>query len=65
MIPSLIILGIVPGTNVQLGFFWWLLVAIAVVGAGFLARRLWRAHTIRLICIYISLVVAMHRDQQA
>lgn len=64
-LSNLIILGIIPGTNVQLGFFWWL-VGFILLGTGMYAiRQLRRAQTIRFMLIHVSLVLTMHRHQQA
>jgi hypothetical protein len=62
---NLIVLGIIPGTNIQLGFFWWLLGFVLLGGAIYTARQLRRAQTIRFMLIHASLVLTMRRRQRA
>ena len=62
---DLIVLGIIPGTNIQFGFIWWLVLCGLCWFLVRSIRRIRRAQTIRFALIQISLMLATYRRQRA
>lgn len=64
-VEELVVLGIIPGTNIQVGFLGWAaLFSIAAV-LYYLARRERRRQSIRFLLIRISLAFTVRRLQRA
>jgi hypothetical protein len=59
-----IVLGIIPGTNIQIGLLGWILIAAAIVMAAYLVRRIRRARALRFLHVHVSLTIAMRRRFQ-
>lgn len=60
---QLVVLGIIPGTNIQIGFLGWAAL-FAIVWAGlYIARRERSKHTIRFLLIRITLMLATRRQR--
>jgi len=64
-IEELVVLGIIPGTNIQIGFLGWAaLFGIAFV-LRYLVKRERRNQTIRFMLIRLSLAFTVRRLQRA
>jgi hypothetical protein len=60
-----IVLGLIPGTNIQIGLFSWAIIS-AIICAGFLiVWRERRARTLRFLLIRLSVAHATRTRQQA
>ena len=64
-IEELVVLGIIPGTNIQIGFLGWALFFSIAAIAIFMVRHVRRAQTIRFLLIRISLGLTVRRLQRA
>lgn len=60
---ALIVLGIIPGTNIQIGFLGWAAVPAIVVAGLYIARRKRRPHTFRFWLIRMSLQLTIRRQR--
>lgn len=64
-IESLVVLGIIPGTNIQIGFFGWLIIFMLTTIIFYGVYRERRMQTIRFTLIRISLALTVRRHQRA
>jgi hypothetical protein len=61
---DLIVLGIIPGTNIQINLVGWVVIAAVIAVIIYIVRRESRAQTIRFLLIHISLMLATRRRFQ-
>ncbi len=61
---SLIVLGIIPGTNIQITFVWWLLALSGLLTVR-IVRRLQRKQSFTKLQLYIALYAIRHRQLPA
>lgn len=64
-IEELVVLGIIPGTNIQVGFWVWAALFGIVFALRYLVKRERRVQTIRFMLIRLSLALTVHRHQRA
>jgi len=66
-LEELVVLGIIPGTNIHVGFLDWAASIAAIALVAYSVRHVRRAHTLRFLLIRVSLrlTVAMRRLQRA
>jgi uncharacterized membrane protein YoaK (UPF0700 family) len=64
-VQDLIVLGIIPGTDVQINFMVWLAIFVFVVGAVYILRRERSRHTVLLLLIWASLSLDQRRRERA
>lgn len=64
-IEALVVLGIIPGTNIQIGFLGWASMFAILATTLYLVRRERRVQTIRFLLIRISLAFTVRRLQRA
>lgn len=64
-IEALVVLGIIPGTNIQIGFLGWASMFAILATTFYLVRRERRVQTIRFLMIRISLAFTVRRLQRA
>lgn len=64
-IEELVVLGIIPGTNIQIGFWGWAALFVVVASAYYLVKRERRVQSIRFLLIRISLAFTVRRLQRA
>lgn len=64
-IEALVVLGIIPGTNIQIGFLGWASMFAILATTFYLVRRERRVQTIRFLLIRISLAFTVRRLQRA
>lgn len=60
-----IVLGLIPGTNIQIGLVGWIGVFIVLTCGYYIVRHERRAGSIRFLLIYTSLVLVVRRQTQA
>ena len=58
---NLIVLGIIPGTNIQVGFMGWVGIAAIVWATSYSVRRTRQAQAVRFLQTYVSLSFATRR----
>lgn len=63
-IEALVVLGIIPGTNIQIGFLGWAALFSLAAIILYIVRRERRLKTIRFILIRISLALTVRRFQR-
>jgi hypothetical protein len=63
-IEALVVLGIIPGTNIQIGFLGWAALFSIAAALLYIVRRERRVRTIRFILIRISLAFTVRRLQR-
>jgi hypothetical protein len=62
-VEQLVVLGIIPGTNIQIGFLGWVTLFV-IAGAGlYIAHRERSKHTLRLLLIRLSLLRTTRRQR--
>jgi ABC-type phosphate transport system permease subunit len=64
-VQDLIVLGIIPGTDVQINFMVWLVLFLGVVAAVYMTRRERSKHTVLLLLIWASLTLGQRRRERA
>lgn len=64
MFEALIVLGIIPGTNIQIGFLGWAAMFILAATIFYVARREHRQHSIRFMLISLSMTLTVRRLQR-
>lgn len=64
-IEELVVLGIIPGTNIQVGFWSWAALFGIAVGLRYVVKRERREHDIRFLLIRLSLAFTVRRLQRA
>lgn len=64
-VEELVVLGIIPGTNIQVGFLGWAALFTIAALLYFLAKRERRVQSIRFMLIRISLSITVRRLQRA
>ncbi len=57
-----IVLGLIPGTNIQIGLLGWTAVFVMFAASLYIIRRGRRAHTLRFLLIRASLTLALRRQ---
>jgi fluoride ion exporter CrcB/FEX len=62
---ALLVLGIIPGTNIQVGFLGWFSLFSTAAITYYLVHRERRMQTIRFILIRLSLALTVRRLQRA
>lgn len=60
-----IVLGIIPGTNIQINFMVWMVLFVLALGGSYLAWRERTKHTLLLLLIWASLARDLRRRQRA
>lgn len=63
-IEALVILGIIPGTNIQIGFMGWAVMLSIAVAVLYIVRRERRLHSIRFMLIRISMAFTVRKLQR-
>lgn len=63
-IEALVILGIIPGTNIQIGFLEWAAMLSIATAILFIVHRERHQHSIRFLLIGISLAFTVRRLQR-
>jgi hypothetical protein len=63
-IEALVVLGIIPGTNIQVGFVGWAALFSLAAIFFYLVHRERRFQTIRFMLIRLSLTFTVHRLQR-
>jgi hypothetical protein len=58
---DLIVLGIIPGTNIQVGFLGWLIIASLIILTARIIRRFRRVSAMKLLISYLSQMYALKR----
>lgn len=56
-----IVLGLIPGTNIQIGFFGWLIIATLLFAARIILRRTSKVRTTRFIVNHIIYIILSHK----
>jgi uncharacterized 2Fe-2S/4Fe-4S cluster protein (DUF4445 family) len=64
-VEELVVLGIIPGTNIQVGFLGWAALFAVAATLYFVVRRERRVQTIRFMLIRISLALTVRLLQRA
>lgn len=64
-LEGLVVLGIIPGTNIQVGFLDWAALFAAFAVVLYVVRRERRAQTLRFFLISVSLKLTIRRLQRA
>lgn len=64
-VEELVVLGIIPGTNIQVGFLGWAALFTIAAALYFLVKRERRVQSIRFMLIRISLFFTVRRLQRA
>ena len=64
-VEELVVLGIIPGTNIQVGFLGWAALFSIAAALYYVARRERRRQSIRFMLIRISLAFTVRRLQRA
>lgn len=64
MMEQLVVLGIIPGTNIQIGLAGWLSLFTVAAVTTYIVRRERREQTLRFALIHISLLIATRRKFQ-
>ncbi|HSW79714.1 MAG TPA: hypothetical protein VLG47_02965 [Candidatus Saccharimonadales bacterium] len=62
---DLIVLGLIPGTNIQIGFIGWLLVAAIILAVRIVFKRVSEARAMRFFNKQFSLVLAKQHIPRA
>lgn len=57
-----IILGLIPGTNIQIGLLSWAIISALICAAFYVVHRERRSGTIRFLLIRLSVARTMHRQ---
>lgn len=57
-----IVLGYIPGTNVQIGLLGWLVIFAVIMGSFYVVYRERRARSVRFLLIRLSLMLAVYRQ---
>lgn len=63
-IEALVVLGIVPGTNIQISFLGWAAMFSIAAALLYTVRRERRLHSIRFMLIRVSLAFTVRRLQR-
>ena len=63
-IEALVVLGIIPGTNIQIGFLGWAALFSLAAITLYIVRRERRLQTIRFMLIRLSLTLTVRRLQR-
>lgn len=61
---NFIVLGLIPGTSIQIGLFSWAILSAIICAAFLIVHRERRAQTIRFLLIRISLAHTIRSRQQ-
>lgn len=64
-VEELVVLGIIPGTNIQVGFLGWAAMFLLAAAIYYVVRRERRVQTIRFFLIRLSLSFTVRRLQRA
>lgn len=64
-VEELVVLGIIPGTNIQVGFLGWAAMFLLASAVYYIVRRERRVQTIRFMLIRLSLSFTVRRLQRA
>lgn len=64
-VEELVVLGIIPGTNIQVGFLGWAAMFLLATAIYYVIRRERRVQTIRFFLIRLSLSFTVRRLQRA
>lgn len=60
-----IVLGIIPGTNIQIGLLGWIAIFVVITGSLYIVYRERRARSVRFLLIRLSVMLAVHRRARA
>ncbi len=60
---DLIVLGIIPGTNIHIGLLGWLVICLGGATVRYIAQRIRRVRTMRFLLAQLSLLLATRRLQ--
>ncbi len=63
-IEALVVLGIIPGTNIQIGFLGWAAMFSIAAMLLYVVHRERKLHSIRFLLIRISLAITVRRLQR-
>jgi hypothetical protein len=64
-LEGLVVLGIIPGTNIQVGFLGWAILFAVIAVVLYVIKHERRAQTLRFLLIRVSLTISIRRLQRA